>query len=62
MRALGAGRTTVMAIVLLESLMLAVAAGLSAGRPVTRLLGLAQPWMVDPAGSVGQHVPAALLC
>jgi putative ABC transport system permease protein len=63
MRALGAGRTTVMTIVLLESLMLAVGGGIVGWAAGHGLMGLARPWIIDRLGvsvSMFDLAPAVL--
>jgi putative ABC transport system permease protein len=50
MRALGAGRSTVMAIILLESIMLAVGGGLIGWLGGHVVMGLAAPWILEFTG------------
>jgi putative ABC transport system permease protein len=50
MRALGAGRSTVMTIILLESIMLAVGGGMIGWLGGHLVMGLAAPWILDFTG------------
>jgi putative ABC transport system permease protein len=63
MRALGAGRSTVMSIILLESVMLAVGGGLIGWLGGHLLIGVASPWILQMTGvsvSVFDVAPAML--